>query len=291
MSDRHQAADSGDSAPAESGLDQDRHARFRDRYGPWALIIGGAEGLGEAMAESLAQYQLHLCLVDRQGTKLKALADRLQRRHGIAVKTIEADLVDPSAPEAVREQLSDVTIGLVVYIAAVVPIGPFVDRPVHEHLAALAVNCRAPVTLLHDLLPAMVDRGRGGVIVFSSMAGFQGSAHISTYAASKAFLLALAEGLAAELTPRGLDVVVSCPGATRTPAFVRSEPAVLPQPVMSPAAVVDETLRALRRRTVVVPGLLNRMARVFMSIVGRGRAVKIFSRATQRMYPASKPPA
>ncbi len=282
--------DSRDPTAPSRAVDQSRHARqFRQRYGPRALVVGAAEGLGAAMSQALAQRGLQLCLVDHQGDKLSGLAERLTQTYAVAVQTVQADLADPSVASALPAQLGDHDFGFIAIVAAVVPIGAFVDRALDDHLRAVTVNCAAPIALLHPLLPSMQRRGRGGIVLFSSLAGFQWSAQISTYAATKAFTLVLAESLAAELGPRGLDVAACCPGATRTPALLRSAPRVEPRPFMTPEAVVETTLRSLGRRTVIVPGFMNWAARAFMTVVGRKNAVATFSRATRRMYPPRRP--
>ncbi|MEO1336624.1 MAG: SDR family NAD(P)-dependent oxidoreductase, partial [Myxococcota bacterium] len=179
-------------------------------------------------------------------------------------------------------------VGLLAYVAAAAPIGPFVDRARKDQLDALAVNCQTPTALLHALLPAMIARGRGGALLFSSMAGFQGSARIATYAATKAFDLVLAESLAAELRPKGIDIAAVCPGPTATPGYHRSKPQSRPAPVMQPDLVVAEALDLFGRRTVIVPGRFNRWSRRMLRWIGRQRAVELVSRATERMYPSSR---
>ena len=258
---------------------------FLARYGPWAMVAGAAEGLGGATAEALAHRGLHLWLVDRNAEALAEQARQLRTRYGVQVETQVLDLACPQAGHAIDEALGDRTVGLIAYVAAAAALGPFVTTPLPDHRATVAVNCTTPVDVLHRLLPAMVSRGRGAVILFSSLAGFQGSGQLSTYAASKAFDLVLGESLAAELEPQGIDVAVCCPGPTRTPAYERSAPRHRPAPIMEPAAVVEAVLAQLGRRTVIIPGWFNRLGRWVLGLMGRRRAVATVSRATLRMYP------
>ena len=264
---------------------------FRTRYGPWAIVAGAADGLGAATAEALAQRGLHLLMVDIQADVLERTARRLAEAYSVRTDALVLDLGDPASVEAIARRVHDQaggrTVGLIVYVAAVSAIGPFLERPAADHAAALSVNCATPTALLHRLLPAMVNRGHGGVILYSSMAGFQGSAIISTYAATKAFDLVLAEGLAAELGPQGIDVVACCPGATRTATYVRSRPTTEPSTPMEPSTVAHAAVAALGRRTVVVPGATNRLGRWLFALLGRHRAVTMISRSVRRMYPAN----
>ncbi|MGL1659513.1 SDR family NAD(P)-dependent oxidoreductase, partial [Vibrio parahaemolyticus] len=82
----------------------------------------------------------------------------------------------------------------------------FMTTSLEDHLRMLDVNCRGPLTLARQLAPRLQSRGRGGVVLMSSMSGFQGAALLSTYAATKAFDTVLAEGLWAELRTQGVNV-------------------------------------------------------------------------------------
>ena len=265
--------------------ESDRKLEFKARYGPWALVAGAAEGLGRAAALALAQRGLHLWLIDRLSAPLDETAAEIRRTHGVSIDTLTVDLSASDAADIVLQHRRARDVGLIMYVAAAAPIGRFTDAPLAEHQRAIAVNCAAPTALLHGLLPDLAARGRGGVVLFSSMAGFQGCAGLSTYTASKAFDLVLAESLAAELEPAGVDVAAVCPGPTRTPAYERSRPQARPAPILEPEAVIDEALARLGRDRVIVPGLTNRLGRWVLSLLGRRRAVDLVSRTTARMYP------
>jgi short-subunit dehydrogenase len=120
----------------------------------------------------------------------------------------------------------------------------------------------------------------------SSLSGFQGSAFVSTYAASKAFNTVLGESLWAELRHHGVDVLVCAAGATSTPTFDRQTPAdkrklVFP---MLPEDVVRSALAHLDRGPVHVPGALNRLVASCGRLLGRRRAVELVSRTTRKMF-------
>lgn len=260
-------------------------APFRDQYGPWALIAGASEGIGAAFAAELAARGLHLVLVARRAAPLEALAARLRAAHGVEVRVAAVDLASPSLLDELRVAVAGAAVGLVVYNAAASLIGPFLEQPLADKLRILDVNCRGPIVLADAFGREMVARGRGGIIVMASMAGAQGSALIATYAASKAFDLVLAESLWDELREHGVDVLACRAGATRTPAYEASRPAVEAGPVMEPDAVAREALAALGKVPSMVPGLGNRAAAFFMGrVLPRRAAVTIMGRATRKMY-------
>lgn len=115
-----------------------------------------------------------------------------------------------------------------------------------------------PLTLIRALLDPMRKRGRGAVVLMSSMSGIQGWPRLAAYAATKAFNTTLGEALWYELGEDGIDVVVSCPGAISTPAYFRNFGRTVPG-MLTPETVARTTLDALGRGPRVIPGLINRI--------------------------------
>jgi uncharacterized protein len=258
---------------------------FRDKYGPWALVAGASEGIGAAFAEELATRGLHVLLLARRIDPLEQLARTIRAAHGVEVRTASVDLGAPTLLDDVRRAAEGLEVGLLVYNAAVSLIGPFLDQPLADKLRLLDVNCRGPLILSDELGRAMARRGRGGIILMSSLAGTQGTAYVATYAATKAFNLVLAEGLWDELREHGVDVLACRAGATRTPAFERSKPAPGPAPVMDAAPVAVEALAALGKAPSLVPGALNGAVAFFMQrVMPRRAAVATMGKATRKMY-------
>jgi short-subunit dehydrogenase len=257
------------------------------RYGPKALVVGASDGIGEAFASALAQRGLDLVLVARRREPLEAAAERLRTAHGVATEAVVADIGTPAGVETVTRAADGV--GLLVCNAAFGPIKPFVELTSSEVDTVLDVNSRAAARLAHAIGPALLARGRGGVILLSSMAGGQGSALVAHYAATKAYLRVLAEGLWAEWRPHGVDVLACCPGLVLTPTFTRSNATrtglLVPAP-MAPERVVRAALGALGRQPVVIPGWRNRWAAFGVSrLLSRTAAVALVSRQTRALYP------
>jgi NADP-dependent 3-hydroxy acid dehydrogenase YdfG len=181
---------------------------FAGRYGPWAVVAGASEGVGAAFAESLARHGLNVMLLARRQPVLDALGADIAKRTGVQTRTIAVDLSDANAASQVVEATADLTVGFVVYCAgSETVLRPFLSTPVAAAAAMVQRNCTTPMQLLHHLAPRMVQRGRGGIVVFGSGAGFAGAANMAAYAATKAFDMVFAEALWAELHDRGVDVL------------------------------------------------------------------------------------
>jgi hypothetical protein len=258
---------------------------FRDKYGPWALVAGASEGIGAAFAEELAARGLDVILVARREEPLRALAAQIRAAHGVQARTASVDLGAPTVLDEVRRAVEGLEIGLLVYNAAVSLIGPFLEQPLADKLRAIDVNCRGPLILTDELGRAMARRGRGGIVLMTSLAGTQGTPYVTTYAATKAFDLVLAEGLWDELREHGVDVLGCRAGATRTPAYERSNPAPGPAPLMEARPVAVQALDALGKAPSMVPGALNgAVAFLMQRLMPRRAAVATMGRATRKMY-------
>lgn len=256
---------------------------LRERYGSWALVAGASAGLGAEFARQLAAKKLNLVLIARRADALSSLADEL-RAGGVETRTVAADLGAPDLLARLDEATRELEIGLVVYNAAHSRVGPFLDQPLDEQLRTIDVNCRAPLTLAHHFGRKMRERGRGGIVLMTSLVALQGSPMVAAYAASKAFDLVLAESLWDELRGNGVDVLACRAGATRTPAFEASKP-VGSTPMMEPAPVVRQALAALGRGPSMVPGGFNRVAAFFLGrVMPRAAAIRTLGRATRKLY-------
>jgi hypothetical protein len=264
----------------------DRDA-FVGRYGPRALVAGGAVGLGAEYCRQIAETGIDLLILDRDESGLDAIASELRSASdAVDVVTSVVDLGQPPERvlDAVRRAVGDLEIGLLVTNAAWSPIGRFLDVNLASLLAAIDINCRAPVVLVHELGARMAARGRGGIIVMSSLAAEAGAANIALYSATKAFDLVLAEGLWYELRERGVDVVAIRPGSTRTPGWQASQPTSGEfEGVMEPADVVRDALAALGTTPSIVAGAANRAAEAMFRSMSRRDVIELMSQITSQL--------
>jgi uncharacterized protein len=185
----------------------------------------------------------------------------------------------------------DLEVGLLVYNAALAVRGPWLDTGLDGHLATVELNILGPLRLLDRFAPGMAGRGRGGVILVSSMSGLHGSPLLATYAASKAFLLNLAESLWDEWRRSGVDITALVPGATDTPGYRASAPRATrwsPKP-MPVAPVVAAALDALGARPWTIPGRTNRISGLVLSrLLPRRVTVRVMGATMRAMYGAAR---
>jgi len=267
-------------------------AVFAARYGPRALVAGGAIGMGAEYCRQIAATGIDLVILDRDESALDATASELRAATDpVDVVTAVVDLGQPYERllDAVRRAVGDLEIGLLVANAAWSPVGPFLDTDLAALLAAIDINCRAPVVLAHEFGARMAERRRGGIIVMSSLAAETGTAQVALYSATKAFDLVLAEGLWYELRDRGVDVVAIRPGSTRTPGWQSTQPASGELPgVMEPADVVRDALAALGTTPSIAAGAANRAAEAMFRSMTRRDVIELMSGITSQLVP---PPA
>ncbi len=261
---------------------------FLARYGSWAIVAGASEGLGAAYAEELALRGLNLILVARRSELLQALASQLSKRYNVQIKTIVVDLSALDAAEQILRDTNDLEVGLLIYNAAFSAIGPFLERSLDDHFKEIHTNIHAPLKLVYLLGQRMLTQGHGGIVLMSSLSAFQGSAYISTYAATKAFNIVLAEGLWEEWRAQGVDVLVCVSGAIKTPNYVASEPEQtggLGDMTMNPDQVVFDALNALGKKPYVIPGRINRVASFVMRhLLPRKVAIQFMGRVLRGKY-------
>jgi short-subunit dehydrogenase len=250
---------------------------FKDKYGPYALVAGGSDGLGFAYAKALARRGLDLILIARGQERLQTAAEQLRDAYHIDVVTIAADMADVDDIEtridALHEDVGH-SIGLLVYNAAFAPVGRFEELAEKDLATAAAVNVRGPLLLTKFLLAQMLARGHGGIVLMSSLVGTTGSPDLTTYAATKAFNTTLAEGLWKGLKPHGIDVLACCAGAILTPGYRQAESGKPAPGTLPPEKVAETTLKALEKGKgpVIVPGIVNKLGRFALGRVLSARA-------------------
>ena len=259
---------------------------FAEKYGPWALIAGGSEGIGASFARKIAEQGVNILLLARKPQPLEEVAQQIRQGTKVQVRTAPLDLTAPDLKERVHELTADIEIGMVVYNAgAESKMVHFLDRPIDELLWVIGVNVTGPILLLHELAAKMRQRRRGGIIIVGSMAGFAGGSRMAVYTASKAYEQMLTETLWWELKPFGINVLMLVAGTTRTPAMERMGVKLegAGNPVMEPDDVAQEGLDNLASGPTWVAGEHNRAAVQYMCTPDRKAAVEMISTGADAM--------
>ena len=232
---------------------------------PLALVTGASSGIGADLARELAKDGHDLVLSARTVAPMNALAVELEA-YGARSAVIAADLGRPGAAAELASELETrgLQIDVLVNNAGLGGIGRFDQMEPQRISDMLLVNIVALTELTRFLLPGMVARRRGKVLMVASTASFQPGPRMAVYFATKAYVLSFGEALAYELRATGVTVTTLCPGATATNFFkTAGANDIALRPAVSSAVVARIGYRALKEgRRVVVTGLLNRILAV-----------------------------
>ena len=211
---------SGTGRAKRAGRSHDRLVSYA-KYGPWAVIAGGSEGVGAEFARLLAQAQVNLVLIARKPEPLEATAAAC-RDLGVEVRTVAVDLTDSAAVGSVLAATDGLEVGLLVYNAgANTCSAEFLDADLADFGRVLDLNVVTMMALVQHYGRGMRDRRRGAILLVGSMAGYLGSVRHTVYGGVKAFGRIFAEGLWLELRDYDVDVLELVLGVTRTPAMER----------------------------------------------------------------------
>lgn len=227
------------------------------RFGAYAVVTGASDGIGRAIALDLAARGQNLVVVARRQAVLDALAVEIRAAHHVDVRVLAVDLAGPDALWTLAAATESLDVGLVVAAAGYGNTGRFLAADPATDADMLAVNCRAVLDVCHLFGGRMAARGQGGLVLFSSIVAFQGVPYSATYAATKAFVQTLAEGLAPDLARSGIAVLAVAPGPVRTGFADRARMAM--GATDDARTVARETLKALGRRRFIRPGPLSRL--------------------------------
>jgi uncharacterized protein len=259
--------------------------KFCAQYGPWALIAGGSEGIGLSFAQQLAAAGVNLLLLARREEPLAAAASQLQDKYSVEVRTHALDLTATELETQITEITRGLEIGLLIYNAgAMHGAALYLDEPLEKIQNLIALNCHGPTLFTHLLGEKMRARGRGGIILLSSMSGLTGGAYVAAYAATKAFDIALAEGLWAELHPHNVHVLGLIAGATDTPAMAASGINFAAGEAMDPDDVAREGLAQLSQGPIHIVGENNRMGAAFLRSENRRQTVSLMTQGAAGLY-------
>lgn len=233
--------------------------KFIDKYGEWALITGASKGIGLEFSRQIAAHGLNIVLVARSENSLRQLSSSIESDYPIKIRIVTADLTEAGGIARLLEATADLDIGLLVNNAGREDSGPFLQIPIDDAIKTIDLNIKVPLQLTQHFAAKMQARGKGGILIMSSIVAFQGVPNIANYAASKAYDLVFAEGIAAELEASNIDVLSVNPGFTRSELSPDINFDGLLIKPMSADSVVKTALNDLGKSRVSVPGRVNKI--------------------------------
>jgi short-subunit dehydrogenase len=181
-----------------------------------AVVTGASQNIGEALATELAARGHHLIITARREDALVSLAARLTERFGVTVDVRPVDLVDAAERAGLCAELAERDVSILCANAGTATFGPVASLDVEGEKAQVALNVLGVHDLVLAVLPGMVERRAGGILVSGSVAGNSPIPNNATYAASKAFVNTFSESLRGEVKSLGIHVTVLAPGPVRT---------------------------------------------------------------------------
>ena len=252
------------------------------------LITGASSGIGEAFARKLAARGRNVLLVARSEDKLITLCSELGRSSSIRAQYVALDLSLPESPAQLFEEVEKrgLVIQMLINNAGFGSFGEFTKQDLARELNMIDLNIKALVELTYRFLIPMRKRGQGTIINVASTAAFQPVPFMTTYAATKAFVLSFSEALWEENRQHGIHVMALCPGVTETNFFEAAHGAKPPARVaQTPEDVVETALRGLnRRRSHIVSGWSNFLLTEAERFLPRSIVVRTAGKMMRRQY-------
>jgi short-subunit dehydrogenase len=239
-----------------------------------ALVTGASSGIGEEFARQLAAKRYDVVLVARRKDRLDAIAAEISEAHGRTAEVMEADLSTKKGVSTAADRLKKGDIAVLVNSAGFGTQGEFAQLPLGRETQELNVNIVALTQLTHAAAGPMIENGRGTIINLGSVGSFEPVPYMSTYAATKAYVLSFSEGLHEELKPHGVTVTCVCPGVVHTEFQQQAGMDRGKMPSMglvTPQKVVTDALRgAAKKKAIVIPGAMNQAAAQMVRFAPRG---------------------
>jgi hypothetical protein len=253
---------------------------WKNRWrGKWALITGASAGIGLEFAKLLAANGANLILTARRTDRLQQIAADLRSAHHVQVEIVAADLTQPGAPAQIYSFTTarKIEVEFLVNNAGFGAFGYAHEIPVEKMLEMIQVNCSAVVHLTRLYAPFMVARRHGDILIVASLASFQPVPFNSVYAATKAFDLLFAEGIAEELRPSGVSVCALCPGSTTTEfQKVADQPDRVFKSAESAEKVARVGLQAIAAgKSYVISGFMNNLMKESQRLAPRSLVTKM----------------
>lgn len=257
-------------------LSTNEKQRLKNKYGAWAIVTGASSGIGLELATQLADAGFNLIINSRHLEKLQAVEKEIKSKYPVDIKIVAADVSESAGIDEIIQTARSLSVGLLITSAGYGTSGLFLDTSLHSEINMLKVNCEAVLSLTHYFSQVFTQQKRGGIIFLSSLVAFQGVPYSANYAASKAYIQSLAEALAIELKPFGIDVLAAAPGPVNSGFGQRANMKM--GKALQPSDLGVPILKALGRQTNVIPGLLSKILIYSLRTVPRWAKIRIMQK-------------
>lgn len=249
-----------------------------DRY---TLITGGSEGIGFELAKLFAEDKHNLIIIARNEDKLKDVKKYIENVYKVKVEILSVDLSVDNSCEKIYEFVdkNNFIVDNLINNAGVGCFGYFNELNIREQEKLIKINILALTNLTHYFLNKMIKNREGGILNVSSTAAFSAGPKMSTYYASKAYVLSLTESLYEEAKKYGISVSCLCPGAVKT-SFQKKASIVkngkAEALLMKPDVVAKIAYKGYKKGSVIIiPGAKNKLLVWANKFIPRALARKI----------------
>ncbi|MCE8522752.1 SDR family NAD(P)-dependent oxidoreductase [Ruegeria pomeroyi] len=247
---------------------------FKDKFGPWALVAGGAQGIGETFSRHVAAQGVNVIAIDIDQDALDKIGHDLPKDYGVECLPLNVDLGADDMLDTVVAAVAEREVGLLIYNAAIASVGPFFrkDAGLDLEKARISVNVSGPLLLTYHFARPMLARRSGGIILMSSGAGLKGSPYYSAYSATKAYEITLCEALWYEFKPYNVDVLAVAAGmtlSTAAPAFQHLDTSEF----QTTEDCVNEAMAALGQQPLIIAGTKHRAERAELAALPDQQAI------------------
>ncbi|MFA7552900.1 MAG: SDR family NAD(P)-dependent oxidoreductase [Spongiibacteraceae bacterium] len=189
-------------------VSSDNKLGLKEKYGPWALIVGASHGVGAEFARQVAAQGINCVLLARREVALQELQAELQQEFSVETRAITVDLSAANAVATITDGILDLDIGLLIYNAGAPPYASeFLKAPLADWQGLVRLNVSTVMELCYTLGQSLLQRGRGGLLLVGSQAGLGGNKKYSMYTGTKGFMLNFGESLWIEWKDKGVDVL------------------------------------------------------------------------------------
>jgi len=238
------------------------------------VITGASEGIGRALARELGRQGQNLVLVSRRPSELEALRLVIHSERPVDVRIVEADLSTIEGREKLALEIGGLEIRSLVLAAGFGGSAVFEETGFDRLESMIALNCTSVAWTIRALLPQMLAAGSGNIVLFSSVVGFQGTAHSALYAATKNFIQALGEGIREETKRRGISTLIVAPGPVATRFATEAKMA---QGGADVETVARSIARNIGKSKTLYPGGLSKLMNLSLGLAPRSARVPIMS--------------